>query len=583
MPGLALDDNVRALAQAFGSDMGVVRQAAEAGVSAAGAAALVSEQANGKADDALVSATPVSGYAAALAQASIPFLQRISATIGGRLVEWVRQAGGPALGGGWTPADQWTAQHFATEADFVAADLARGRTYPTPAIVRFDLPPQRINLMDTGVVPSNSAGDAVNNRGAIQAVIDWLTTRTNGGTISGGGFSPRYSNPIITLDAPLILKPKVHFDFDRSVLFRASSAMASMVDTVVGSANRLRGLSILGGTWDAGRLAERCFNFREFEDINFGGDNMELRAASRAPLSLGDPARSANNFGFYPSRLKIINSNTAYGAGAVAAIEVVHGISDCNFDRLLLVGYPKGVTGPLFISRAYGCHAWSFPDTQGPLLVGFECNGGQNVYSAMQVDNPFEAAFRLNGGDNYRFIGCTSTFDFANITVVSPPAPNTVPMFDLGTGGKRVLIDQAFGNDRADTFYSGMVAGDISNATVRDSYHRFNPDKLEIVRGWTTSSASIDTVAGANPTIVSSQNIATVTRNADADYTFTLTRALPSTSYVINITAIPTTSPQILIPVIRSQANNSFRIQTQDAAGAFIRPASLRVRIASTA
>lgn len=45
MPGLALDDNVRALAQAFGQDMGEVREAAEAGASAAGGAALVAARA----------------------------------------------------------------------------------------------------------------------------------------------------------------------------------------------------------------------------------------------------------------------------------------------------------------------------------------------------------------------------------------------------------------------------------------------------------------------------------------------------------------------------------------------------------
>ena len=522
---------------------------------------------------------PFSSYSDALGAVIPETVRRVSWIDGGKEVVAVRQIGGTLLRGGWATGAEPHIDLHPSVADFEAAATAAGKSYPTPAITRFDLPPQKINIMEVGVIPSNAASDAANNRGAIQAVIDWLTARTNGGTISGGAFSPRYSNPIITLDAPLILKPKVHFDFDRSVRFRASSAMVSMVDTAVGTANRLRGLSILGGTWDAGRLAERCFNFREFEDINFGGDNMELRAASRSALSLGDPARSVNNFGFYPSRLKIINSNASYGFGAVAAIEVVHGISDCNFDRLLLVGYPKGVTGPLFISRAYGCHAWSFPDTQGPLLVGFECNGGQNVYSAMQVDNPFEAAFRLNGGDNYRFIGCTSTFDFANITVVSPPAPNTVPIFDLGTGRKRVLIDNAFGNDRADTFYSGMVAGDISNATVRDSYHRFNPARLEVVRGWTTTAASINTIVGAAPTVVSSDNIASVTRNADADYTFAMTRAQPSVNYVISVTAIPVSYPQILIPVIRTQANNSFRVQTVDAAGAFVRPLGLKVSI----
>lgn len=69
-------------------------------------------EAQATADDALTAATPVSGYAAALAQASIPFLQRISATISGRLVEWVRDGAGTALGGGWAPAGDRTPHHF---------------------------------------------------------------------------------------------------------------------------------------------------------------------------------------------------------------------------------------------------------------------------------------------------------------------------------------------------------------------------------------------------------------------------------------------------------------------------------------
>lgn len=311
--------------------------------------------------------------------------------------------------------------------------------------------------MQAGVVPSNSAADASNNAGAFQTLIDWLTSKTNGGTITSGSFHPNYTNPIITLNEPIILKPKVHFDFDRSVRFRATSAMPAMVDTVVGAANRLRGQSILGGTWDAGRLAERCFNFREFEDINFGGDNMELRAASRSALSMGDPARSANNFGFCPSRLKIINSNAAYGPDAVAGIEILHGISDCNFDRLLIVGYPRGVVGPLFISRAHNIHVWSYPDTQGPCLVSFACDGGNNVFSALQVDNPYQAAFEIVGGDNYRFIGCTSTYAFEDVTDPNAPGDLAITVFKNTAQINKLEIIGAYGNDRPTTRFAGLI------------------------------------------------------------------------------------------------------------------------------
>lgn len=69
-------------------------------------------QARQDATDALTASTPVGSYSLALLAAQIPFLIRVSAIIGGRLIEWVRQAGGPCLGGGWVPAGLVHLEHF---------------------------------------------------------------------------------------------------------------------------------------------------------------------------------------------------------------------------------------------------------------------------------------------------------------------------------------------------------------------------------------------------------------------------------------------------------------------------------------
>lgn len=83
------------------------------------------------ADNALVSATPVIGYAAALALSGVAFLQRISAMIDGRLVEWVRQTGGTCLGGGWVPAWLPHPSHWNATLNGIADDTTAIRAMHT--------------------------------------------------------------------------------------------------------------------------------------------------------------------------------------------------------------------------------------------------------------------------------------------------------------------------------------------------------------------------------------------------------------------------------------------------------------------
>ena len=65
-------------------------------------------------DVAIAAQTPFASYADALAYVGVaPSVQiRISALIGGRLIEWVRQTGGPCLGGGWAPVGSMTPDHM---------------------------------------------------------------------------------------------------------------------------------------------------------------------------------------------------------------------------------------------------------------------------------------------------------------------------------------------------------------------------------------------------------------------------------------------------------------------------------------
>ena len=84
MPEYALDANTRALAQAMGAAVG---------------------QTDAKAEDGKAAAVPHASYADATVAPKLATQTRISAIVGTRLLEWVRDPTGTCLGGGWSPAD----------------------------------------------------------------------------------------------------------------------------------------------------------------------------------------------------------------------------------------------------------------------------------------------------------------------------------------------------------------------------------------------------------------------------------------------------------------------------------------------
>ena len=67
------------------------------------------------------SVQPYASYADALAAVGAlpPVVRLVAATIAGREIRWVRQSGGPCLGGGWVPAGDVNAGHF--NGDVIAA------------------------------------------------------------------------------------------------------------------------------------------------------------------------------------------------------------------------------------------------------------------------------------------------------------------------------------------------------------------------------------------------------------------------------------------------------------------------------
>jgi len=501
--------------------------------------------------------------------------------IGG--LDFIGQTGATANAAlpGLVPHGAPTRDHFSNHAEFTAyiASLWPNGGFPTPTMTRFDLPPQSIDIMSIGVVPSNLSGDAANNRAAIQDVIDWLAGKTNGGTISGTGFHPQFSNPIITLDAALIWKPKVSFEFGPNVRFRATAAMDAMVDTPAAPDTFIRDVKMLGGYWDAGQNADRCFRIREFENLTFGGPNMTLHRAKRNAATFGDPLQADNCYGLKYVGGFITNHNTSYGVSAVAGIEILQGLSDSDIEGLTIIGYPVGMTGKLFGSRVQRIHAWSYPLTQGPLQTAIQVDGGRNSYIQCQSDNPYTVGYDIIGGSHYRFDKCTSTMGVDDLADPGKPATGTISVFRVASGVTGVQFEQCFGNDRDLSRFGTWAIGDLSDTWIDDSnYSWWGPAPVPRRWGWVDTFAQFDPVTGTNPTIIATQNCS-VNRFGDADYSIVIDEDMKSTLYQAVFEFVPVAAGTALIPSITTKTAGACRFQIRNDAGALTMPARVTVRL----
>lgn len=500
-------------------------------------------------------------------------------------VEYIKTTGATTIPdfAGWLPYGKTTRQHFASDADFdTATGYNSGNGYPVPYLTKHDLPPQQIDIMGIGVIPSNLAGDATNNVNAIQEVIDWLNSKTNGGIIVGNGFSPSFSNPIIGINAPIVMKQKVSFRFSNAVRFRATQAMETMVDTPAVGSGFITGVEMLGGFWDAGQNADRCFRIKEFQDIAFGGPEMTLHRAKLYGVTFGDAAATDNPYGLKWTGGFVTNHNSSYGS-AVAAVQIAGnlGISDSDLDGLTLIGYPVGITGKLFGCRVQRIHSWSFPLTQGPLQTAIEADGGRTSYIQCQSDNPSSAGFKVIGGDHYRFSNCTSTMGVDDLpSYTGKPDSGTIPVFDIASGVDGVSIKQCFGNDRAGSTFGTFATGDLSDVWIDEtSYSWHGPAPIPRRWGWPDTFAQFTTNAGSDPTVVASRNVASVTRFGDADYSITIDENLPSTQYIGIVEATPVTPGDSLTISVRTKAVSNYRIQVMDETGTLTRPAALTIKL----
>jgi hypothetical protein len=445
---------------------------------------------------------------------------------------------------------------FVDDAAFTAAATLAGRSYPTPYMTRFDLPPQMININDIGIIPSNLAGDASNNVAAFQAVIDWLTSKTNGGTIHGTAFNPFYSNPVCCLNAPITLKKKVSLKFGPEVRFRATSAMAAMLDSPVGAGNRLTNALVAGGYWDGGRLADRIMRFAEFQNLRVGGDGMVLTDALVAALEVGNAGASDNPYEFFLNNMKIANSNGAF-TGAPVGLLALNSLSDSRVTNVVVQGYATGVKGPWFNARFIDVHTWSSAAAEGQHLRGFDLSGGRSMLIGCQVDEPYDVGYYINEPQT-KMIGCEGT-----MTTVA--LDNLKYMVQLGASATGFAMEGCTGNDRATARFAGLLTGVLADTTIgRSNTIGYGAAPVYFRNGYPETFCRMRVNTGAAPTILASENIASITRNSDKDFQFNFANVMPDTNFQFTVEVIPINQPDTILWRQRGVGVGQFRIQTVD-------------------
>jgi hypothetical protein len=445
---------------------------------------------------------------------------------------------------------------YADDASFNTAAAAAGKDYPTPSITRFDLPPQSINLKDCGLVASNSGTNASANVLAFQAVIDWLAGKTNGGAIYSTSDAFSYNNPIYALNSPVILKKKVSLLFGPEVRFRATASMAAMLDTTVGSANRLTDAIVTGGFWDGNRLADRIFRFAEFQNLRVGGNGMVLKSAVVAGIDVGNTGASANPYELYLNDFKIANSSSAF-TGTPIGIVTSGNVSDSSISNIVIQGYAYGVQGNFFSTTFNEVHTWASAVAEGQHLRGFDLTGGKIHLVECAVDEPYNTGYYINAPE-IKMVACRSTMTTAALD-------NTINVVTLGASATEFSIDSSFGNDRSNARFLNLVSGHLSDTTVGISNTvGFGNKPVYFNNGYPDTHCSIQVNTGSAPTVLSSKNIASVTRNSDKDFTFNFTYAMPDTNFSYTVGIIPINQPDTIIWRTRDIGTTQLRIQTLD-------------------
>jgi len=458
---------------------------------------------------------------------------------------------------------------YASDAAFDTAAAADGLSFPTPYMTRLDLPPQSINIHNIGMVASNSPSDAANNVAAFQDAIDWIAGKTNGGALYGSQFEPAYAEPVYCLNATVTLKKGVSLKFGPDIRFKATTAMAAMLDSPVGAGNRLLNQVVSGGYWDGNRLADRIMRYAEFQNLRVGDDGMVLASALVAALQIGNSGASANPYEFYLNNMKIANTNSAF-SGAPIGILAGFNVSDARFTSVVVQGYAYGVQGPLFNARFLDVHTWSSSVAEGQHLRGFDLTGGRSMLIGCQVDEPFDVGYYINAPQT-KMIGCEGTVTKTELDTLKY-------MVQLGSSGSGFAMEGCTGNDRADARFAGLLTGVKSDTTLtRGNTIGYGPAPVFFKSGFPETYCDITVNPGGAPTINASENIASVVRTSDRDYTFNLTYPMPSTRYQVTRSALPVAPGDTVHCVFRDQAVGSFRIQTKDGADALVTAARIIV------
>lgn len=268
----------------------------------------------------------------------------------------------------------------ATKLDFIQAGT--GAVHRTVQNKERDI----FSVRDFGATGDGATDDTT----FIQATIDAAAAHPNGrgtayfpSTTAGAGYK---------ITAPLVWKPNVNIWCDpQARIFAATLNMEAMLETGLGSGNRLRYCWLKGGRWDGAFLARRGIWLKDANGVwltdhlirEIGTFVDGVSEAESSYIRVGDPGQSSTCYEIMVDRFDLFRVDDA-GSPTLApannyGIYSGNSASDCHITNGVISGVKKGIYDRLAGWKIRNVHTWNFTAGHGTLLnaihsTTFGCN-----------------------------------------------------------------------------------------------------------------------------------------------------------------------------------------------------------------
>ncbi|GKX32475.1 MAG: hypothetical protein MnENMB40S_00930 [Rhizobiaceae bacterium MnEN-MB40S] len=412
------------------------------------------------------------------------------------------------------------------------------------------------------------ADNATDCSAAMQSAIDYAAGFANGGTVYG--LAGQYA-----LASSLSWMPKVSFSFEDGFHLRATAVMVAMFEGLTGDDLPKR-VFFKGGKIDANYLAERIIYFHDYKHVHIS--DFEFVDCDGNYIHLGSNAGTQCGEAIIHDGLILREPGNPFDGDATQPKGIHFDFpapnSDCLISDLIIKGCWRGIAGEIYSGMFARVHCWSYPSTDGEMETAFRITGNQNVFVECYADDCALFGFYFDGEMNV----------LTNSTVNLPDnGLTTETAVYLESGSSLTAKNNVFHCYTSDNQIVNGFAGDTSKLVAEDNvesdvenvFGNQGLGKAEVHVSFTTNT-------GADPTILTSTNVESITRHADWDFAINFDRDMVDTDYQILVDTMPSSYPSVVIPVIRGKNDWNVRVQFVDETGAYVEPASVTVTVLGT-